>query len=207
MPAQIPTWRPLGLISVVCGLLTHSVPAQDADTPYHVTWAQPAWSHVTLGAIQASSLPGVVPSDVDLYCPSYAKLDPIRRSEFWLSLVSAIALRESNLNPHDQYQESFPDVAHIPVISRGLLQLSIESANQSKYACQIGVAEDLHDPIINLRCGVRIMAALVSDSKAIAQKPLARPWRGAAAYWSVLRKPSTNTKIQKFSTQNPVCRA
>ena len=47
-------------------------------------------------------------------------------------------------------------------------------------------AKSLEDPLVNLRCGVRIMCTLVAKDGVIASSDGGRH-RGGARYWSVLR--------------------
>jgi len=70
--------------------------------------------------------------------------------------LSIMAKYESGFKPETKYTESFKDAKGQLIISRGLFQLSIESANQSAYKCGIKQAEELHDPFVNITCMVKI---------------------------------------------------
>lgn len=129
----------------------------------------------------------VVPSDAETFCPKYAGLSYEQRKDVWAFLISAMVRYESNFKPEVQYQESFKDSKGNYVISRGLLQLSIESSQG--YKCGLSDAQELHDPYKNLSCGIRILDRwLDRDGRIAGQEGSA--WRGGARYWSVLRTTS-----------------
>jgi hypothetical protein len=131
-------------------------------------------------------------SSVKVPCKQYSKEHCVGQ------LISIMAKYESSFKPEVTYKEGFNDSKGKPVISRGLLQLSIESANQKAYGCEIEQASDLHDPAINLRCAVRIVAFQAKKSKTL----MGEPKLGCAAYWSVCRKSSgSNAKILKYMEQ------
>ncbi len=88
---------------------------------------------------------------------------------------------ESGYNTNATYKENFTDAQGKNVISRGLFQLSVESANG--YKCNV-TANSLHDMETNTRCAVKIMhhwlskdLIMMSESKNI----------GGGRYWSVCR--------------------
>jgi hypothetical protein len=144
------------------------------------------WTRIAEKAIAASGLAAQVPSDAAKFCPHYAKLGAPDRTRLWVALLSAMARPESDFRPDKTYQEDFEDGSGQPVISRGLLQLSHESANG--YECSIKKAEELHDPSTNLTCAVRIMDRLVKRDGVIATYEADREARGGGRYWSVLRE-------------------
>lgn len=108
-------------------------------------------------------------------------------------LLSAIAKRESNFKTDTKYEENFSD-ANGRVISRGLFQISQLSANQSAYSCGIVDAFDLHDPTVNIRCAVKILAyqALKTGVLIDGEKG------GCSSYWSVCRSKNGKSESYKF---------
>lgn len=165
------------------------------------------WTAFTRAALATDgrALRTAEPTDAAAYCPAYATLNEEEREAFWLGLVSSMARFESSFRPETSFQESFNDRTGKPVISRGLLQLSHESANSSLYRCGIQNSEELHDPRTNLTCAVRIITALVSKDDAIGTLQNGR-WRGGSAYWSVLRTTSgSNTKIRAYTNRMAIC--
>jgi hypothetical protein len=127
----------------------------------------------------------VIPADIVTYCPNYKNLSYEERKKYWIYLISAMVRFESNFDTNVSYKEGFNDSRGKPVISRGLLQISKESANG--YECGIYDEKNLHDPLINLSCGVRILDRWVSRDGRIAGK-VSGKWRGAARYWAVMRE-------------------
>lgn len=145
----------------------------------------------------------VIPADSGLFCPKYKSLSYSQRKQYWAYLISSMVRFESNFKTDTSYKESFNDSRGNPVISRGLLQLSIESGNA--YGCGFKNAQELHDPYKNLSCGVRILNRWVGRDARIAGK-VSNSWRGGARYWSVLRS-TTNpySSILSWSQNLAIC--
>lgn len=143
----------------------------------------------TLGAQMLEA----VPSDIVAFCPKYAELDIEGRKGVWLMLISAITKFESSFRPVLSFRENFKNAKGEFVVSRGLLQISSESANG--FGCRIRQEADLQDPEVNLSCGVRILARTVLKDGVIT-KHAEEHWLGGARYWSVLRKDRTLPTIK-----------
>lgn len=143
----------------------------------------PEFTRATLKALDelGAELLAANPSDAGNFCPTYPSLTVEGRRRFWLMLISAMTRFESSFNPAATFAEPAPLDG---VISRGLLQLSVASANQSAYGCN-ATKETLHDPEGNLRCGVRIMRNRIAKHGVIATGSGSSA-RGLASYWSVL---------------------
>ncbi len=165
-----------------------------------------SWTSAAEAAVRATTLPFSRPKDIESYCSRYLYLDSESRVKFWVGLLSVMAEFESDLNPQTRYTETLRDSQNQRVVSRGLLQISIESANQQRYSCKIRAAEDLHDPAINIGCGTKILSSWVARDGVVASS--GGEHRGGARYWSVLR--STNsaaTKIRNQTNQLQFCRS
>lgn len=143
------------------------------------------WTLAAERAVAGTSLARQSPSDMWMFCPRYAELDADSRVRVWVTLLSAMAKFESNFDPRTAFTETITDSEGNRVVSRGLLQLSIESANQQRYGCSIRDASDLHDPATNLTCGARILSTWVEADGVVAHTDSGT--RGGARYWSVLR--------------------
>jgi Transglycosylase SLT domain len=164
------------------------------------------WTKAAETAAAASSLSKQTPADVTNFCPNYANLATEQRNMFWAGLLSAMARPESNYKPGAIYTENFTDGSGKKVISRGLLQISIESANQKRYACGIKKSEDLHDSTTNLSCGVKILEAWVINDNTIASYTTGQA-RGGGRYWSVLRKANNHLpEITGNTASMPFCK-
>ena len=163
------------------------------------------WTLATLEAIEdhGASLLTEIPDDVKTFCPNYSALELPQREAFWVFLISAMAAKESSFDPKQDFVEDFKDSNGNKVVSRGLLQISKESANE--YGCDISNAQDLYDPKINLSCGVRILNRWISKDGVIAQKNDDQQWRGLARYWAVLRTTDTRKYISTNSTSLLLC--
>ena len=137
-----------------------------------------------------------------LYCSTYSNLTPPERQQVWLDILVALTQFESGYDPTRSYTEPFNDSAGRPVISRGLLQISQESANG--YGCGITDANQLHDPRTNLQCGLKIASRWVKRDGVVAGGQN-RNWLGMARYWSPFRN-SKRDEIRAVVAGTPLCR-
>lgn len=154
-----------------------------------------AWSQMTRAAIDAdgASLVAAAPTDIDAFCPNYAKLDDAGKKEFWVATVAEIALVESALDPAKAGAQG----------RRGLLQIAPDAAQ--RYGCaNVGVAQ-LADPQTNLGCGVKVLAA-TSARDGIVTGFTTDGWKGAARYWVSLRKPEAIADLQEHLNAQNFCR-
>lgn len=136
-----------------------------------------AWSDHLLKEVKASKLPSLKPKDAASFCPN--GMSP----ENWAQLIAVMAYYEnSSFNPKKEYLEDFGPT------STGLLQISLSSSQQSRYSCGLTKQSDLHDPLKNLSCGVKILQALVAENGVIAGGRDISDAKGGARYWSVLRE-------------------
>lgn len=164
-----------------------------------------SWTRAAEYAVANSELPTLHPADIQQFCPQYGRLPSQQRKQFWVGLLSAMSGPESNFRPASFYQERFHDRKGKPVVSRGLLQISQESANQQRYGCDIRHPSLLHDPVINLACGVRILSLWVKRDKLIASPAGSAP-KGGGRYWSTLRHSNGKTaQISDFTRRLPIC--
>jgi len=164
-----------------------------------------AWTQMTLESLgqHGMGLVSMVPSDIGNYCPAYQTADQSKRMAFWVGLISALAKFESSYKPEAKFTEpNIFDAQGNRVVSRGLLQISIESGRG--YGCVIPTAEALHEPVVNLACTVRIMNRLITRDGLIGST--ADPWKGAAAYWSPFRKQARRQDIQNWTKRQAYCR-
>ena len=145
-----------------------------------------SWTNYVMKSLDSlgPDMLNVVPADTDLFCPRFPQMTHEERKIFWTFFISAMAKFESGFNTNSTYQESFSDSSGQPVVSRGLLQISIESGNA--YGCGFSQASDLHDPFKNLSCGIRILNRWLKNDDRFAGYVDSK-WRGGARYWSVLR--------------------
>jgi hypothetical protein len=142
------------------------------------------------------------PKDVAAFCANYENLNLADRKNVWVYFLSAMAELESGHKPETTFTEAFNDAKGNKVISRGLLQLSIESGNG--YGCALKNAEELQDPLVNLNCGLRILNRWVGRDGVISDKE-ENSWRGGARYWAVLRQEKHLVKIKGWVQSQRLC--
>lgn len=127
------------------------------------------------------------PVDASEWCPGFPGFTRAEKHAFFVKLMTEMARYESSFKPATKYTEAFNDSNGDPVISRGLFQISIESANG--YGCGFRAPEELHDPQANANCSVRILNRWVERDERIGST-VGESHLGGARYWSVLRKGS-----------------
>ena len=197
-------WISLTLILTACASTAKapysapSAPTPSAPAPQTFTAAWDSrpnaalWTGYLDQALRTdgAALLAAVPSDIALFCGPYASLTPRDREQVWITLISAMARRESNFDPAQRYDEPGLDEDSI-----GLLQLSLGDAQ--RYGCAFATEADITDPQRNLACGVKIMTRLVTRAGFIGGDD-ANPRTGAAAYWSTLRSRPQNIASRNF---------
>jgi hypothetical protein len=161
-----------------------------------------AWSQHVYDQLPAlaPNLLAKAPSDVAQYCPNYSNLTTADKKNFWVYLLSSMSELESGHDTGAKYVENFLDRKGNPVISSGLLQISIESGNA--YGCGFANQNQLYDPLKNLDCGLRILNKWVGNDGSVGGKS-GTTWLGGARYWAVLRN-KTST-IQKWTQAQQIC--
>lgn len=123
----------------------------------------------------------------DGFVQGYSGLTDELKLKFWAELVIAMAWRESSWNPHNIYHEPPP----LGVDSVGLLQLSYEDEVPYSLEPLDREAHSLEDPLINLRCGIKVLAKLIADDGVVASSN-GKHHKGSPRYWSVMRPGSTH---------------
>lgn len=205
---DVPTKRPAAELSPAPPGASTSSQSEATILPAARWDGRPAgreWTRLALAGIEAhgQGLLTMEPADIAGYCPRYEQANRADRRAFWVGLMSALARFESNFDPSVTFTE--PDIIDQRgnrVISRGLLQISQESANG--YGCGIVDAQQLHDPAVNLTCAARIMNRLITRDGVVGST--ASPWKGMAAYWSPFRRPDRRTDIQQWTAAQSYCR-
>lgn len=159
--------------------------------------------------------------DINSFCPKFHSLDIDRKTKAIGELFVATTYYESAFKPETLYRECNKTKCQYSsgcqynstygycmkgghaldggiVISRGLLQISLQSAQG--YGCQVKTPNDLHNPIKNLECGVIIMKRLITNRGSISTKN---------NYWAVLKSgggynklPEIKSRVKKYA---PFC--
>ncbi len=149
------------------------------------------WTRAALAALDGPAAPLVemVPEDIDAWCPGYGAASEAERKAFWVALVSSLAKHESTWRPRVSGGEGR---------WHGLLQISPETAQG--YGCIAEDAADLKDGALNLRCGLRIMAATVGRDGVIAADG-----GGAAADWGPFSQAQKREDMADWTSAQPYC--
>lgn len=163
-----------------------SLVQKNNNSDLKLAWTNSAWTQILVDEISKKNWP----SDIKTPCPKKIEI-----KECVAQLLSIMSKYESNFNLDEIYKEDIKDAKGEAVLSRGLLQISQESANQKAYGCNIKNAKDLHDVKTNLSCAVNILYYQASKSKTL----MSEPKLGCASYWSVCRESSkSNVKIKSY---------
>jgi len=173
------------LLAIILSSCTVTQVVKEPVSELKADWTNEEWTTILANALKSSELATMNITEV---CGD--------KIQFYTMLLSSLARYESNHKPSSKYTEKFADVNGNRVVSRGLLQLSKESVNGSRYRCGITDAEDLHDPKVNLECGVKVAAALIKENGVLYSK--SAPWKGLSRYWSPFRnKEKTKVMMNK----------
>ena len=174
---------------------------------YKAVWRNEEWSQHVAATLETegADMLKVDPKDEVRWCPGLSKMSLKDRKKFYVYLVSAMAKYESSFKPETKYTESFTDSSGRKVISRGLLQISLESSKG--YGCGFTTGEEMHDPKKNLACGVKILNRWIGRDKYIGSAGVdGIKNAGGARYWSVLRTSSgSQSKIKALTV--PFCKS
>lgn len=179
-----------------------AIPLWENKSSNHQSWSEHIYRELpTLGPALLESNP----VDAKTFCPNYANLEESERKQFWAFFISSMAKFESNFDPKEAYTEGFTDSSGRYVVSRGLLQISMESSKG--YRCGFTSEKDIHNPTKNLSCGIKILNHWMKKDARIASK-LGVSWKGGARYWSVLRagRKTSYQSIVKWSNDLPFCK-
>jgi hypothetical protein len=155
--------------------------SDDATLTWDSLPQRKAWSRQLLESI-ASAKQELDHGNPGQFAPGYSGLAASRQFKFWAEIFVAIARFESNWKPHEIFHEQ----PSLGVDSVGLLQLSYEDEPIYHLEHLHRNMKSLEDPLVNLRCGVKIMGTLVAKDGVVASSD-GEKHRGGARYWSVLR--------------------
>ena len=135
-------------------------------------------------------LTSIVPDDIDVYCPGYAKASKDERRAFWVGLLSATAKYESGFNQ-----------AAVGGKGRyvGLMQISLSTARL--YACDATSAADLKDGAANLSCAVDIVAPHIAADGMVAGKGN----QGIARDWGPWQSAKNRATMAKWTRAQDYC--
>lgn len=159
-----------------------------------------------------SLLPGA--DDITDFCPRYNSLDNNERANAWAQLFVAIAKYESAYSPTSRMHETTmgtDPITRQPVYSEGLLQLSYQDIQWAPW-CKFDWSKDKNlsgsdprktilDPLLNLDCGVGIMAKQIKTKGSIVVS--------SGVYWAVIKSGGRYqqiSNIQNIVKSLPLCK-
>ncbi len=152
-------------------------------------------------------------ADVQMFCPSYARLSTDDKVNFWVYLISAVVKYESAFSPTSRMRETglgTDTVTGQHVYSEGLLQLSYQDGQNYAFCNEFDWRRDkdlnptdphktILDPIKNLRCGIRILNKVIGRHNLIAFD--------SGHYWSTLMpKHSPEHSIRALTSAISICK-
>lgn len=153
-----------------------------------------SWTRAALSALRShgSRLEDTVPRDIENWCPAYEENPPHMRRAFWVGMMSALAKHESTYRPAAVGGGN---------LWFGLLQIYPDTAR--RYGCRATTGEALKDPEDNLSCAIRIMNVTVPRDNAIAVRD--SRWRGVAADWGPMTRPSKIAEMSAWTRRQDYC--
>lgn len=182
--------------------MREAVPLWELKSLNYKSWSEHVYQQLpTLGP----DLLTANPADAKIFCPNYKNLTPSERKQFWAFFISSMAKFESNFNTQSAYTESFRDNSGRYVVSRGLLQISMESSKG--YKCGFNSSTEIYSATKNLSCGIKILNHWMKRDNRIASQTI-QGWRGGARYWAVLRAGNKESyrSIVKWSNGISFCK-
>lgn len=169
------------------------------------------WSDVIIAGVESKLSVYEGASDIATFCPKFKSLTKEQKLKALGELMVGAAYYESGYKPDTLYREcssacQYSSCTKHPtygycmkgghvldggiVISRGLLQMSLESAQG--YGCKLTKPEELNDPIKNLTCANIILARQVERRGSFTT---------ASNYWAVLKSSYKKNKIAEISAR------
>lgn len=189
--------RDLQTSKIIASRFNENLPKGAGPAPVRYRWSdcnpKGTWAHYVSEALKRPDnryLLDSPPSDMAKFCRGYAGASEGQKIAFWTTLLTHISKKESNFNPFTASDEGFFDPNLEGVISSGLSQISLGSAQNSCYQARgcdaIADQQDMYDPKKNLSCAIAIWSCQIEKENCIACKK-GRRWYGIASYWSPMK--------------------
>lgn len=149
------------------------------------------WTKSAVSSLRShgSSLPTMVPRDIETWCPGYVTASQEDREAFWVGLISALAKHESTWNPNA-----------VGGGGRwfGLLQITPSTARL--YGCDARSGAALKNGSENVDCAIRIMSRTVSRDGVVSHG-----MRGVAADWGPFHSSRKREDMIAWTKAQPFC--
>lgn len=149
------------------------------------------WSRAAVMALRghARQLTEIVPKDINVWCPSYARGTRSEREAFWVGLLSTLAKHESTYRPQA-----------VGGGGRWYGLLQILPATARGYKCKAKSGSALKNGAANLSCGLRIMAHTVARDGVVSQG-----MRGVAADWGPFHSRRKREDMMQWTRHQSYC--
>ncbi|MFE3835627.1 transglycosylase SLT domain-containing protein [Pseudogemmobacter sonorensis] len=168
-------------------LATSGAPMQWDHRPEAAEWTEEAFEAV---AGRDRELAGLVPEDIEHWCPGYETASLDERRAFWVGLMSAVAKHESRWTPEIEGGGG----RYI-----GLMQISPTTARG--HGCEATSKSALKDGAGNLSCAVDIFAGKVARDGMVAGGGN----RGVGRDWGPFRKADKRAEMAAWTSAQPYC--
>jgi hypothetical protein len=142
--------------------------------------------------------------DAEVFCPKYKSLSKEQKVFMWTELISAISYYESAWNPVSRMTETTMGedcVTNRQVVSEGLMQMSYCDTtwapfckfdwNLDKQLSAKDPKKTILDPLVNLNCGVRVLANQVKKRGFIILSN--------NVYWAVIKRGGKYQQIDNIT--------
>ena len=139
------------------------------------------------------------PRDMAKFCPQYYTMSQQERADVWTEMVLAMAQSSSGLSSRKIHTEGISDASGNLVISRGLLQISGESARS--YRCDLSQNSDLHNDSTNIKCGLKIIQKLLGRDDEVGNGVR----RGLGRYWGTFSSASSAGRVRAKVSSVAAC--
>lgn len=169
---------------------TKSQPPVETVARWDHLGAGSGWTEATLAALRShgAALTGIVPGDIDSWCPGYETASAQGREAFWVGLLSSLSYHESTWNPR----------AVGGGLWYGLTQILPSTARL--YGCEARSGAALKEGGANLSCAVRIMSSTVLRDGVVSQG-----MRGVAADWGPFHSPRKREDMRAWVSSQSYC--
>jgi len=176
-------------------------------TPVLAWGDKPEWTKQALESVRNSKLPTSSYSDMPEMCPKFKDMNLDQKVEVMAQFMSALAQAENSKFVVDkEYKEKFKSSSTGDyVISTGLYQISKSSTSASSYGCKWSSQSELHDPLKNIACAVKVMNYWTKSGNLMGTQLAQKT--GCGAYWAVCRPDSSRYKnIKNYVKNLKICK-
>jgi hypothetical protein len=185
---------------------TTTLKQEQTEAVKPLSWKKPEWDKFLLNSVDEYWAKLSKAKDMATVCPKYGTLNEAKKKIAYAELLVAMAYYESGWKPTAWMIEpgmGLDPITKKQVKSEGLLQLSYQDTQWAKH-CKFDWSKDkllkqddpkktIFDPLLNLNCGVGILARQVDRKGNV--------FLSSGVYWSVIKIGGKYTKIPKIKSR------